>query len=179
MIRRSLLWCLVSIATIALPTPGSAQESPRSLVLGSVELRLGMPQATVRARLGTRYRLLEVEGSLTSWIVEDTTTTPSAILGSIGFRNGALTWASRRWQQSDDTAATDLVTELYHAVASFKGDGPKTVMLSSTEEISQPGLRIYKVELQLGPRLLTLLLTQGLRERGGGQVSLDETIRVP
>src|SRR2546426_5087010 len=108
---------LIAITIVAATfSPVHAQ----SLLVGTVELQIGMPESEARRLLNERYTLSSQKNAFT--IADRRSTPPNLVVGRIGFNGGKVAWISRdmgpRSPKEEEywTGRTELASELLAAL---------------------------------------------------------------
>ncbi len=108
-------------------------QSRESLMIGSVELHLGMPQDFVLAELARAgYKL--VDNGKNGWtVMQEHGSALASVLGIVSFKSDVLTFINRIWTPDDNTAA-DVGEGLYGVLAHFYKEGRRTCFLETKDE---------------------------------------------
>jgi len=90
---------------ISLPLDAFTQTTP-SINIG-IDLQLGMARDTVVAKLAANYKVEKLREEGDDWFVANKST-PEVWIGTLGFHNGKLTYASRLWTEGGENSYTSL-----------------------------------------------------------------------
>jgi len=129
-------------------------ELTTSLPLGEVEVRLGMDADQVLSRLRGAYDVTQMDGNVGAWWISRKGGPPYRVVGSVGFTNQRLTFASRSWgPDADRQTAGSLAAALQDAVRALSGSGPPRCILSTND--NQP--QWFQTVMECGPRRLAII----------------------
>jgi hypothetical protein len=127
---------LLSLFTAVLTlnaAPAKPQDTKPSIDLGGFSVSLGMQQDDVLRKLAVIYELRSMNDGPGSWIVVRKGGPPYQVIGTIGFRNDRLTFASRSWVPNGrEPAADELARALRNAFASLIANGHSLCAVSTT-----------------------------------------------
>jgi hypothetical protein len=164
------------LVTAAPTTQGSANDA---LSIGSVVLRLGMPEDSALAALKNRYSLERAQYSaptLEDYLIQEKGK-PEEIIGQVRFRSGMMTLASKEWTPEDKNySGADLAEIIYKVISRFEqeGDVACTVKTLSSAQSSGPGgLELRQTEILCGHRRLEISLSW---RNGSAWVQASESI---
>lgn len=173
-VRAFLTWIVVSV-----PLTGSlaAQDMGGSLLVGGVQLRLGMPKQQVLDTL-TKHHRLSITGE-DEWVIITKEGPPFETVGGVAFRSGKLSWISRQWENFPQGDAVRLANELYRALESLTNGDAAPVLVTIHRSPNQPGFQAAQIEFRTGSRNLSLIVTEGRANLGGNQVLIQESVGGP
>jgi hypothetical protein len=170
----------LSLAVLLLCASAAFGQS-RTLYVGDVELRLGMPEESVK-RLLSKYTM-SVSGSTFLVTQYNQRTKLFDVVGGVGFEQGRLSYISR----SLDTSAWpadegfSIARALYDAfngsIALTDSDGAKRAnarIVISNQDASQPRLNLRMINIYIDERKITLIISDG---EDGKSVSAQVDIR--
>ncbi len=136
-----LIGLLLAISTIA-------QTEAQSLQIGSIEMRFGMSKADVE-KGASRMGLEKADAD--HWFITSGGTNP-ALLGSVQFSGGRVTYADREWL----TKGSDPVKAILGAVNSFAKEGLRSCVISH-ELVPSPNATGEKAVIDCGAKRLLIL----------------------
>jgi hypothetical protein len=164
-----LLICLVGWRALG-------QSADESILLGQIQLRLGMAEGNVLEKLGEKYDVSEYGRSLYSawWVTEKTK--PSRLVGSLSFKDGILTSVLKYWttEGTPDTRA-GLADSLFAAVNAFEREG-RTVCMVSTGSQPTSSYDVRAVFITCGRKHLRIDISKGERS---DSASITEVLEIP
>jgi hypothetical protein len=150
-----------------------------SLWLGLVEMRIGMPQATVINHLSKFYDLKELISPDQYLVLEKKLTAQDqiTIIGQVAFDNGKLTYAVKHWYGGEVGAADKLVDALHSVLTQMEQRG-EFVATIETRTLREPDTTMQEIKLAFGKRQIIISTTElkGLKFKGSKQVAILETI---
>lgn len=165
---------VLAIAILVAFSPAARGES---LLVGAVELKLGMPEAEARQLLESRYTLSPQETGFT--IADKRSTPPNIIVGRIAFSNGRVSWISRDLGPRDPKPSetwdgrVELASELMATLRRLSADGSRTGVVLVKELVRGPEADIDYIRFQFDQRALTLVITRGRYD----SVTMEESIQ--
>jgi hypothetical protein len=128
---------LFSVLAVAVPT-AHAQDSDNSILLGGIQLELGMSQEDVLRKLGVVYSITHWESSPGNWVV---TRRGGPIIGQVFFKTEKLTGVNKQWGADDDETAGAFARALREAVESVTRGEVRNCMISTATESTSDGWR--------------------------------------
>jgi hypothetical protein len=174
----SLLLVFPTQAQQAPPAP----DSPESIEIGGMTLRLGMEQDSVIHGLSESYNLHEI-GTATatgsSWMAETKTGPPYLAVANVAFVGGRLSSVYKFWAVgSESHADTGFAGTLYGAVAKFKQENKSPCQIA-TDSSQQPAGELKAMVVTCGGR--QEFLSVDIVPTGNGQesVSVAEVLKYP
>jgi hypothetical protein len=162
---------LIFVLGFACPWAIAGEQVP-SLFVAGVELRLGMPRATVLSKLeGKTLTKTGTDG----WIITEKKGSEFLPVGGIGFKDDKLTWLSRDWGNFDSRdSAIDLSLELFRVFSYLDAKGERIIHIS-TSTFPTPGMTFKSIEVQSTERKVTIGIVEG---KETGSVGIQEIIEV-
>lgn len=153
----------------------SALAEERLFVAG-MEMKLGMSKDYVLGQLKGKYKL--IEAGKDSWFIhtKEGEGPPYEVLGGVGFKKGQLSWISNDWGSFKGEAATQFAKELYSALSNIQAESQDVIRVNVSISFVQPGLRGSEINFVSGNRKVIVILVEGREEKGGNQVSIQETL---
>jgi hypothetical protein len=110
-----ILFCLVRFSA-----PVFVQPDTRILV-GGLELRLGMTQEAALESLGRVYELRHLDDSPGNWVVVRRGGLPLNFVGSLSFAKGRLILASNHWSSVDSDGGRTFASNVINALRTVSG----------------------------------------------------------
>ena len=124
------------------------------LLIGGVELQLGMDQNQALTNLGILYEIRHVDSQPGTWVVTRKGGPPYRFIGSLGFMSERLTFASRSWgPELEEQTATGLAKALHEAVRSVSANGQSRCIVSVNDNQAQ----WFETVLECGQRRLSIM----------------------
>lgn len=167
---------LVTLTVMFLGRKVSGQLSEESVMLGSIELKLGTAEHIVLERLGEKYDVSEYgRGSYSVWWVKEKVK-PSRLVGSLAFKEGKLKTVMKYWTPEDtpDTRV-GLANSLFSAVRAFEREGRASCTIStSDQQVSNYDMRA--VFISCGQKYLRIDIT---RSEKGDSANVTEVLETP
>jgi hypothetical protein len=148
-----------------------------TVMLGSIDLRLGMAESIALERLGEKYDVSEFgRGTYSVWWVKEKVK-PSRIVGSLSFKQGKLTTAMKYWTPVDvpDTQV-GFADSLFSAVRAFEREG-RTGCIVSTAGQPSDSYEVKAVFISCGQKYLRIDITK--EENGNSSASIAEVLEAP
>lgn len=142
-----------------------------AIYFGSIELRVGMEQDLVKARLSEQFSLVDLKGG--SWFVRTKDGPPFTILGSVIFLDGKLYAVQRSWSPEDQQKGFELARNLFRIISQFVKEGNDVCILSSGE-FGDPQNEGKDAVITCGKKSIRLSL---IENKDGRFVNLDESLR--
>jgi hypothetical protein len=153
---------------------GSAWAQGRDgLVLGGVEIWIGMPEAQVNSALQANSLRRDKDG-----LVWSTERPPYNVYGQVTTKNGEVNYISRHWLLNETpNSQTGFAAALYAAIASFVGTKGAVGCFLSAQTEEQPTLNSKEIIVKcLGSPLRTLRVGE-VRASINGQAHDDAEIQ--
>ncbi len=165
---------LVTIFVLAAPwTTIQAQ----SLLVGTVELGIGMPEAAARQLLNDRYKISPLDNAF--MISDNRSNPPNIVVGRVAFTEGKVSWISRdsgpySAKTSDNWAGrVELAEELLSALKRMSAEGTRTGLVLVKEGVRGPEANVDYVRFQFDQRAFTLVVGRGRHD----QVTMEESVQ--
>ena len=121
-----------------LPTVGTAT----GLTFGAVTIYLGMPRASALSELGKHYGLQRITHStevLDDWVIVEKTHTDKFV-GSVRFRSGQMTLASKHWtRETQEYSGVDTAEIIYKVMSKFEKEGNVNCTVRTFSSLPQSG----------------------------------------
>lgn len=158
------LLCLTQVA--------AAQEQP-SLLLGGMEMRLGMPEPIVINHLSKSYDLSEL--SKKSYIIYDRRRDSEGnykIIGQVGFDKGKLSFAAKEWFDDARKSAYEFVDILNNILVQMEQRGEILVKVE-TRNVREPDYMNKLIMLTYGKRQIFISMGEF---RSSKSVKISERI---
>ena len=158
-----------------LSTTHFAMAQEASLLLAGMEMRIGMPQATVINHLSEYYDLKEFNRPDAYLIFEKKLSAQDQIriIGQVAFDKGKLTYAVKEWFSEEVGAAYKLVDALHSVLTQMEQRG-EFVATIETRTLREPDTTIQEIKLAFGKRWITIYTSE---IKGSKNVGISETIR--
>jgi len=174
--RTLALFVFVLLTITLLGRRVSGQLVEESVVLGSIELKLGTAEHIVLERLGEKYDVSEYgRGSYSVWWVKEKVK-PSRLVGSLGFKEGKLKTVMKYWTPEDtpDTRV-GLANSLFSAVRALEREGRASCTISTNDQqISSYDMKA--VFISCGQKYLRIDITKGEK---GDSANVTEVLEAP
>ena len=123
----AILFACIASASIFAQTDES--ESTAELSVGMVDLRLGMQKDALLDKLSADYALRKLGDN--QWAVQGKPASYGSIIyGSIGFKDGKLAHATKRWTQGDESKFT-FAQAIYGALDEFMEEHRQACFLNT------------------------------------------------
>ncbi len=144
----SILFCFAQTT----PNP----DRGASLVIGTTELRLGMPQADVLSKLGNEFEATKIKGADT-WMIYQGNRDSTGV-GSVSFTDGKVSSADKNLTVIESRDAARALGSFYLALrdyGSLKGRNFRPVWVTTEEGILPPDpdgseIRVRYIEIAVG-----------------------------
>jgi hypothetical protein len=148
-----------------------AQEA--GLFMAGTDMRLGMPQEPLLAKLKENY-ILGTAGA-NGWTIFEKKGPPYKLVGVIGFNGGRLTWISKDWGNYDSEGTLSFGKELFSLLSSLTDKKPTPVLVDPKVSVRQPGLVISEIELLYPERTVSILIVES--KKNGNSISISEVLK--
>jgi hypothetical protein len=151
---------LVSLIVSINCAPGVAQSEVASITIGTHVLTVGLSESVVMSALRADYRLTQMSGSASSWVVEKKAGENYTIVGMVGFSDHRLSGAYRNLEV-EQTSAKSLFYAFANATKSLERQGFVDCKLKSSEQdIPTEGgaIAARSVSLACGPKWIEMHL---------------------
>jgi len=113
-----------------------------SLTFGAVTIYLGMPRASALSELGKHYGLQRITHStevLDDWVIVEKTHTDKFV-GSVRFRSGKMTLASKHWtRETQEYSGVDTAEIIYKVMSKFEKEGNVNCTVRTFSSLPQSG----------------------------------------
>jgi len=150
---------------LVLSVPVVAQQPARgSLAVGGIAVQLGMMEDDALKRFGSVYEVRNISDQAGQWLILRRGGPPFEVLGTLGFTNRRLVFASRQWSSANSQDANTFANGIVDALGASEGDAC-VIRLASKEPLRQ-------VVLTCNGRELTI--SAGSKELAA---SMSETIK--
>ncbi len=141
--------------------PTGPPEGGNQIQIGT-DLALGTDETAVRKVLSARYDLRELDSDkhgTANWLVA-AKGDPSHVAGVLGFKEGKLVFATKRWLQRDEDRERGVQTAraVYGILTELVSHGEATCIVSS-EQRESPDLSAKTATVRCGHKSLEVLLT--------------------
>lgn len=164
---------IASVFVLGVVPLAVAQEP--SLVLGGVELRIGMPQATVIAQLSKLYDLKQSEPNEYRIYEKrrDKKDEDQNSIGQVAFDKGKLVYAVRDWYREDKGTGYEVVDVLNTILTQMQQTGERIASIE-TGAYQPPDMIVRQIEIGFGKRWITISTVD---HKGTKIVQITEAIR--
>jgi hypothetical protein len=145
-----------------------------SLSVVGTPITLGTREVELVPKLQQHYRLRPVPDTEQAWIIESQKGPTYEIVGSVAFKNGRLTSASKDRSDTHDQGTLGLVTDLASVLKNLADQGYHAAEIRVRETYRGPGVRVQQIESLFGAKRISLPINEG--QKYGNSVSLQEII---
>jgi len=169
-LRRSLRVFLALAFSACLPQLSLGAEA--GLFMAGTEMKLGMPEESLVAKLKESYKL--TSAGERGWLIFETNGPPYKYVGSIAFTRGRLSDISKEWGSFNDGEAVSFAKELFSLLSSVANDKVAPALVRPRVEVRQPGLIVSVIELRYPGRTISISVVES--RESGNSVSLMEAL---
>ncbi len=166
---------LLLLITIAAPLCARAQELP----IGSLDLAIGGEQSVVMKEIKSRFEVVTVTGQPNTFFVSDGKPPHVNVIGGVAFQNGRLSWIQRTWGSFDGKVNSIEVSKALFAAVESASSVAGTTATITTKSQRVPGIEFKTVRFDFPGRSVTMTTTEAEPKKGGLQVTIDESVRLP
>ena len=148
----------------------------QSLVIDTIEFKLGMPESEFRRVIAPKYKLVPM--GQTSFVIMNKDGPPFTGFGAVAFEGGKVTWLSRKWGIYDAKPTVDFADEVLSALQRLSFEGKRKGQVFIAPVAREPLVSADKIEFRFGQRTLIITVSRGRRENEGSRVEIQETLKL-
>jgi hypothetical protein len=165
------LLLVAATAVLLFLHPAAADEF--SLLVAGIEMRLGMPKEPLLTQLRSQYKLTQIGGK-DSYFIMEKRGDEYRIVSGVSFQDNKVSLLSRNWGTFYGKSAVGLANELHSAIENLQEAIRQPIVIYLPKTQGVPGQRFTEIKFLSGMRMLTLLIVEG----DDHQISLQEEIEI-
>jgi hypothetical protein len=141
------------------------------LIIDGVAIKLGMPQTEAMELLQRGFTLGQMSQG---YAISSKAGPPFKLLGAVSFKDGKVSWVSKRWGQYSGRGATELANALVGTLDSGSGGAMATITVEPPTRT--PELTLTTININFGTKSITLLINESRDKYHTTDVSVDENL---
>ena len=153
--RNNILQAVIGLCLVLVAVPTAHTQDPDdTILLGGIQLELGMSQADALRKLEVVYTLTHLDFSPGNWAVIRRDGPPYDLMGNVIFKAEKLTAVNKHWGADGDETAGAFARALREAMDSVTRGGVRNCMISTAAASDSDG---WRTTIECGRHRLWLL----------------------